>query len=151
MRLKPSVLGVIVATILVVVTGARAQERPNFAGRWTLTGPGSQLAQPLIVSQTATSLTVENWSTSGPSSGSHRWGPDPQPLTTTTPRASWQRTTLVVTFPMSDVPNAPNPSAVRTESWSLDRTGKLTVMIELRRNEGPRQLDSFVYSRPDRD
>jgi hypothetical protein len=148
MRLRPSVLGLIVATIL--VAGARAQERPNFAGRWIPTGPGSQPAQPLLVSQTATTLTVENWSTSGPSSGIHRWGQHPQQLTATMP-SGWDGTTLVITFPVSILANAPNPSAVRTESWSLDRTGKLTITIELRRNEGPRQLDTFLYSRADRE
>jgi hypothetical protein len=50
---------------------------------------------------------------------------------------------------MSASPNAPAGSAARTESWSLDRTGKLSVMIELRPNQGPRELNTFMYSRGD--
>ena len=126
-----------------------AQDRPNFAGRWNPAGPGSQPEQPVIVSQTPTSLTVQNWSKSGPSSGTYQLGPDPQQPAATTPGASWNGNTLVVIFPMSASPNAPAGSAVRTESWSLDRTGKLSVMIELRPNQGPRELNTFMYSRGD--
>jgi hypothetical protein len=148
MRLKPAVLALVVSTFWVGI--ALAQDRPNFAGRWVPVGPGSQPEQPVIVSQTPTSLTVQNWSKSGPSSGIYQWGPDPQQLAAARPNASWHGATLVVTFPMSVLPNAPTVSAVRTESWSLDGTGRLTVMIELRPNQGPRELDRFVYSRADR-
>jgi hypothetical protein len=147
MRLKPVVLALVVSTFWVGT--ALAQDRPNFAGRWVPAGPGSQPEQPVIVSQAPTSLTVQNWSKSGPSSGIYQWGPDPQQAAATRPGASWHGTTLVVTFPMSVLPNA-TVRAVRTESWSLDGTGKLTVMIELRPSRGPRELDRFVYSRAER-
>jgi hypothetical protein len=45
--------------------------------------------------------------------------------------------------------NALAGSAVRTESWSLDRIGKLTVLIEVRPNQGSRELNRFIYSRAD--
>jgi hypothetical protein len=147
MRLKPAVLALVVSTFCAGT--ALAQDRPNFAGRWIQAGAGSQPEQPVIVSQTPTSLTVQNWSKSGPSSGIYQWGPDPQQPAATRPSASWNGTTLVVAFPMSVLPNAPTVSASRTESWSLDRTGRLTVMIELRRSQGPRERDRFVYSRAD--
>lgn len=148
MRLKSLVLALLVSPFWVGI--ALAQDRPNFAGRWIPAGPGSQPQQPAIVSQTPTSLTVQNWSKSGPSSGVYQWGPDPQQPAATGPTASWNGATLVVTFPMSALQNAPAVSAVRTESWSLDSTGRLTVVIELRRSQGPRELDRFVYSRADR-
>src|SRR5580765_2568774 len=97
MRLRTVVLSVIVGTFF--VASVRTQDRPTFAGRWTPAGPGSQPAQPLLVGQTETSLTVENWSRSGPSSGIHRWGSDPQ--LATLPTASWHGAELVVTFPRS--------------------------------------------------
>ena len=53
---------------------------------------------------------------------------------------SWKGATLVVTLPAT-------PNGVRTESWSLNRIGNLTVIIEVRRPNGRRLLDSFVYSR----
>jgi hypothetical protein len=148
MRLKPAVLAVVVSTFWVGTT--LAQDRPNFAGRWIPAGPGSQPEQPVIVTQTPTSLTVQNWSKSGPSSGIYQWGVEPQQLAATRPNASWSGTALVITFPMPALPNAPTGSAMQTESWSLDGTGRLTVLIELRRSQGPRELDRFVYSRADR-
>jgi hypothetical protein len=148
MRQASALLALLVSTLWVGI--AVAQDRPNFTGRWIPAGPNSQPAQPVIVSQTPTSLMVQNWSKSGPSSGIYAWGPDPQQPAATRPSASWNGTTLVVTFPMSVLPNAPTVNAMRTQSWSLDRTGRLTVLIELRRSQGPRELDRFVYSRADR-
>jgi len=148
MRLNAAVLALAMSTFWVET--ALAQDRPNFAGRWIAAGSGSQPEQPVIVSQTPTSLTVQNWSKNGPSSGTYQWGPEPQQLAATRPSASWNGTMLVVTLPMWELPNALTVSAVRTESWSLDGTDRLTVMIQLRPKHGPRQLDRFVYSRVDR-
>jgi hypothetical protein len=147
MHRKPAVLALVVSTFCAGT--ALAQDRPNLAGRWIPAGAGSQPEQPVIVSQTPTSLTVQNWSKIGPSSGTYQLGPEPQQPAATTPGAFWNGYTLVVTFAMSALPNAPAGSAVRTESWSLDRTGKLTVLIEVRPNQGSRELNRFIYSRAD--
>jgi hypothetical protein len=123
--------------LISLTAGVVAQERPNFAGRWIPIGVSSQPEQPLVVTQTTTSLTVENTSSSGAASGIHQWTSAPQQSGSGT---SWKGATLVVTFPAT-------PNGVRTESWSLNRTGNLTVIIEVRRPNGRRLLDSFVYSR----
>ena len=138
-------IGLVVSTIL---TGAvRAQERPNLAGRWLPVGAGSQPDQPLVVSQTATSISVENWSTRGPTSGTYRWGADAEPATTTRPRVSWEGRTLIVLFPKARWPGAGGVWAVRTERWLLDAVGKLTVNVELDREQGARFVDSVLYER----
>jgi hypothetical protein len=144
MRLRLAVLALIIVAGL--IEAARTQDLPNLAGRWIPVGSSSQPPQPLMVSQTEMSITVQNWSKTGPSSGSYQWGLDSQRSAGEEPRAAWNGTTLVVTLPIL-VANVPNPSGVRTESWSLDRTGKLSVTIVLRRGQGPREVDTVLYSR----
>lgn len=149
LHLRLVLIGLIVSTIL---TGAvRAQERPNFAGRWLPAGAGTQPDQPLIVSQTATSVSVENWSTSGPASGTYGWGVDAERATTKTPRVSWEGTTLVVVFPMTTWPGPAGVRAIRTERWWLDTAGKLTVSIGLRPEQGGSWVDTVLYVRTNRD
>jgi hypothetical protein len=79
---------------LSLTAGVGAQERPNLAGRWIPIGVSSQPEQPLVVTQTTTSLTVEN-----------------------------------------------------TCQVARHQTGNLTVIIEVRRANGSRLLESSVYSR----
>ncbi len=132
-------LAIVLAILSTVFIGAaRAQQRPDFAGRWIPAGSGSQPPQPLVVTQTATSITVQNWSTKGPTSGTYQWNPEPEPASATTPRASWQGESLVVTI------------GARTESWRIDRTGKLRVAIAVRRDGRPLSVDGVMYSRDER-
>jgi hypothetical protein len=145
--MKRAICGVLVVGALGV---ALAQERPNFAGRWILAGADSQPAQPLIVHQTETALEVENWSRRGPSSGTYEWPTTPAPTAIGEASVSWNGTTLVVVVPAARSPARPATVATRTESWSVDNTGKLTVVIELTSKQGLRLIDRFTYSRSDR-
>src|SRR2546422_1563817 len=115
----------LVASVVLVAT-VLAQERPNLSGRWVAVGANSQPQPPLVVSQSPTSLTVQNWSTVGPSSGTYSWGTNPQQPVETS-NATWVGMKLVATLPTNGA-----SGAARTESWSLDRVGKLTVLIEIR-------------------
>lgn len=128
---------------------ALAQERPNFAGRWMLAGADSQPAQPLIVHQTETALEVENWSRRGPSSGTYEWHTTPALNAASEGSASWNGTTLMVVFPAAPSPERSAMVSTRTESWSLDKTGKLTVVIQLTAKQGLRWIDRLMYSRSD--
>jgi len=145
---KNSVACAVILTTL-MVSVPLGQAPPNFAGRWILAGASSQPAQPLVVNQSATSLSVENWSSSGPRPGVYAWSTDSGPAASATPAASWNGRTLVVVFPAATSPDFPGAVTVRTESWSLDTTGKLTVAIDLDREQGPRIVQRFLYSRSD--
>ena len=147
MRVNLALGALIISTVL--IGAPRAQERPSLGGRWIPAGSDSQPVQALTVTQTATSVTVKNWSTIGPSSGTYQWNSDPQPATTTTPRASWKDTMLVVIFPPGTWTSAPKVNGTRTESWRIDRSGKLSVVIEVRRDKGAPIVERFVYSRGD--
>jgi hypothetical protein len=148
MRVNVAAVGLILATVLIGI--ARAQERPNLTGRWVPAGSDSQPVQPLVVTQTATSITVKNWSTSGPSSGMYQWNLDPEPATTITPSASWKDDTLVVIFTAGTWTTAPKVNGTRTESWAIDRSGKLSVAVVVRRDQGAPIVDRFVFTRDDR-
>ena len=125
-----------------------AAYNPNFSGRWIPVGVSSSPEQPLTVQHTAASLVVENSSVTGPASATHLLSPERQsPMTT----ALWRGSTLVVSYPMGASTAAASGSGqdVKTESWSIDRTGHLRVTIELRRSGQLPSVGSFVYSRID--
>ena len=137
------------AVLAMLIVGVTAgEELPNFSGRWTLAGAGSHPEQPLIVRQTATSLSVENWASSGPSREVYVWSTNSRDQGSATPLVSWRGTTLVVVFPPAKWPAFPGAVTVRTESWSLDRTGKLVVEIDYTRSpQRPPIVHRFVYTR----
>ena len=146
---KHSVACAVVLTTLVAGV-PHARQPPDFGGRWIPMGGGSQPAQPLVVRQSATSLSVENWSTSGPRSGIYAWSMDSRVADPATPNASWSGNTLVVVFPAARPIDPLGVATVRTESWSLDPAGRLTVVITLTREKGaPLLVDRILYSRSD--
>lgn len=125
--------------IALSVTTVLAQERPSLAGRWVLAGAGSEPSDPLVVVQSDDAIGVENWSRRGPASGVRAWAGARSPES---PRVSWRGRVLIVEHPAGDRPAGP----ARTETWSIDRTGKLTVIIEDgRTGKTGRSIESYVY------
>ena len=102
--LMMSMTSAIWGALLTALVVTPPQELPNFAGRWTLAGDGSHPEQSLIVSQTATSLSVENWSGSGPFRGVYVWPTESQQAGSATPVAKSNGTTFVVVFPPANGP-----------------------------------------------
>ena len=142
MALTPATVGVLFVASLGAVL---AQQHPSFAGRWILVGVDAHSSQPLIIRQTTTSLEVENWSRRGPSSGIYGWEDAAVPNQTL--KVSWQGPTLVTVVPEASGGKA--TGATRTESWSLDHTGKLTVVIVVSWPQQPPRIDRFLYGRID--
>ena len=139
---KRTTVGLLFAASVVALL---AQQHPSFSGRWGLAGVEGQPSQPLIIRQTTTSLEVENWSRSGPSSGIYEW--EDAAVSGHTIKATWRGATLVTVVP--EVTGDFGAGATRTESWSLDPTGTLTVEIAISRPQLPPKIDRFLYRRID--
>ena len=140
MRRNALILGAL--SLVVAATTAKAQDKPNFSGSWTLVvdpnapppsgrGGGGGLGQAATLTQDAKTLTITRttqngevktvYNLDGSESKNMMMGRGGQ--TEQISKAAWEGNTLVVTtnFTMGDA------AVTRTQKFSLDASGQLVV------------------------
>jgi len=140
------------AAVLVMTAGLGAQPKPNFSGRWVLATPVKGSAQEQIVTQDEKTLTTEH-AAAGPShkiiyqlDGVERRQAIPSHNSDITmlTRASWQGDRIVIAVRTSYSNGMKTQS---TETWSIDKQGRLVIDFKETSNSGPGETRSIIYTK----
>ncbi len=130
MNSRQALIGV--AAILLAVAVTRAQEQPNFSGRWVVTSPAGEAAQEETITQTAATLTTGHASEGhGHRSVYKLDGTESRNVLVshgedilTLSKAVWSGNQLTIT---SDTTYPDGRKWHTTQTWSLDSEGRRVV------------------------
>jgi hypothetical protein len=135
------------------LSGPSQNVRPDFSGRWIATpAGGSDPVRALMVTQTDTMLAMQDWSAGGAAIEYPFDGPERQHVINgalAISKARWNGAELIIetTLRQPSEPASARAIRQRTETWSLDREGVLTIVVNEQRSGAPPSRDARRYRR----